>query len=224
MAMTRVLTIFFVFALFLQGQALGSNDLSDVLKGIQKKYRDLPGLSITYTREVITRSMAMLGSQVKGDLAFGRIYFMPPRFLRLEQETPKPETVIANGNTLWWYIPEKKSVYRYRSQKFGKELRLLCDIFRGLTRVEESFQVAIAADNGQEGYRIELKPNPPLQEIDFIVLAVTTAYDIRAVDIHNQLGNTTRFELRNLIVKEDLEKSFFRFIVPEGVRLVEEED
>jgi len=211
-----------MLSLFCVSPVLGSDNLSGILEGIRNKHNHLPGLTVNYTREVITRSMSMLGNQVKGDIATGRIYFSPPYFLRLEQETPRAETIIANGKTLWWYIPEKKQAYQYPFLKFGKELKLLSDIFRGLVRVEENFRVAMVMQEERDSYGIELKPDPPWQEIDRIVLTVTGGYDIRQVDIHNRLGSITRFKLEGLSEREKFGKDFFRFTAPEGVRLVKE--
>jgi outer membrane lipoprotein carrier protein len=221
--MIRAIVIFYFVVFFFQsGPVLGSDKLSGILEGIRDKHNNLPGLTVNYTREVITRSMSMLGNQVKGDLAAGRIYFKPPYFLRLEQATPKAETIIANGETLWWYIPEKKQAYQYPFLKFGNELKLLSDILRGLARVEENFQVAMLMEEEQGAYKIELRPDPPWQEIDRIVLTVTGVYDIRQVDIHNQLGSITRFKLKGLVEKENFDRDLFRFTVPEGVELVKE--
>lgn len=143
-------------------------------------------------------------------------------FLRLEQETPRAETIIADGETLWWYIPQKKRAYQYPFREFGKELMLLSDIFRGLTRVEDNFQVAMLLQNEQQGYKIELIPDPPWQEIDRIILTVTEDYDIQQVDIHNPLGTITRFKLENLAAREEFDENFFRFTAREGVQLVKE--
>jgi outer membrane lipoprotein-sorting protein len=221
--MIKAFAIFYVVVLFFQnGPVLASDNLTGILQGIRNKHNHLPGLKVNYTREVITRSMSMLGKQVKGDLATGRIYFRPPYFLRLEQETPRAETVIANGKTLWWYIPDKKRAHQYSFHEFGKELKLLSDIFRGLVRVEENFQVAMLMQEEEGGYKIELRPDPPWQEIDRIVLTVTCGYDIDQVDIHNQLGSITRFRLEGLAEREKFDKNFFHFTVPEGVKLVKE--
>jgi len=202
--------------------ALAGDPLADLLEGIQKKYGQLPGLTITYTREVITRSMSMLGSQVRGDLATGRIYFAPPHFLRLEQEAPNAETIVSNGKTLWWYIPAKKEVHQFASREFGKELTLLGDIFRGLSKVEERFQVALVGRNQQGEFQMELRPNPPWQDIERIVLTVTPEHDIRVVDIHNVLGSITRFGLEDQKKTKNFKKNFFEFVVPQGVHLIEE--
>lgn len=221
--MTKALIIFGLVAMLFQRSAVfAKDDLSTILEGIRGKYGNLPGLSVGYTREVITRSMSMLGDKVKGDVATGQMFFKPPYFLKLEQKTPNPETLIANEDTIWWYIPDKKNAYKYPSREFGKELRLLSDIFRGLSQVTTNFQIVMSDQNEQGKYKIELIPDPPWQEIDRIALTVTRAYDIQVVNIYNQLGTVTRFTLVGLIVKDNFEKGFFEFILPEGVRLKEE--
>jgi outer membrane lipoprotein-sorting protein len=219
----RALILFHVLILLLVGSmARASGEVSNVMEGINRRYGHLKGLSLTYTREVVTRSMSMLGNQARGDLASGKIHFKPPYSLRLEQEKPQSEIVVTNGDTLWWYIPQKKRVYRYPSNKFGRELKLLSDIFSGLAKVEERFRVRLSAPNEGGGYQLELFPHPPWEEIDHIVLTLANGYDIRVVEIYNQLGSITRFTLSDLLVQEKFEKGFFQFFLPEDVQLVEE--
>jgi outer membrane lipoprotein-sorting protein len=216
------LIMFLVLTALVQGVSMADENLTGILEGIRKTYGPLPGLSVPYTREVITRSMTMLGGQAKGDMASGKIYFRHPHFLKLEQESPKPETIIANKDTLWWYIPEKKSVYQYPANDFGKELRLLSDIFRGLAHVEESFQVVLHGQKPSGGYEIELIPDPPWPEIDRIFVTATRQYEIRSIKIHNTLGTITHFTLGDLSEKSDFEEGFFRFDAPEGVKVIVE--
>jgi outer membrane lipoprotein-sorting protein len=218
----KYLFLFSFMLLAWQSPVSGGDRLSGIIEGIHEKYRKLPGLEVGYTRDVITRSMSMLGAQARGDLATGHIYFRPPHFLRLEQETPKHETIITNGETLWWYIPDKKCAHKYPSEQFGKELNLLSDIFRGFTQLEKQFKVGIVDQNDAGEYLIQLEPDPPWQDIDRLRITVTPKYDIRVLDIYNQLGSITRFTLKNLAVKEDFEEGFFHFALPEGVKLIEE--
>jgi outer membrane lipoprotein-sorting protein len=220
--MIKRLIMFIVLTALFQGVSMADESLTTILEGIQKTYGPLPGLSVPYTREVITRSMSMLGAQAKGDTASGRIYFRHPHFLRLEQERPKPETIIANEDTLWWYIPEKKCAHRYPANDFGKELRLLSDIFRGLAHVEKSFQVVLHGRSPSGDYEIELIPDPPWEEIDRMVVTADQEYKIHSINIHNTLGTTTRFTLGAMSEKSDFEEGFFRFVAPEGVKVIVE--
>jgi outer membrane lipoprotein carrier protein len=222
--MLRIFLFIQVLAIVLlqPGPSVASGRLSDILDGIKKRYADLPGLTVTYTREVITRSMSMLGTEVKGDLATGHIYFKPPYFMRLEQETPKPETLASDGEILWWYIPDQKRAYEYLSSQFGQELRLLSDIFHGLMNVEDRFQVALLGRTSDRQDEIELRPNPPWESVDHITLEVGPGYEIRQVDIHNPLGSVTRFKLETIRVTDSFPKNFFQFKPPEGTEVIKE--
>ncbi|MBC8417300.1 MAG: outer membrane lipoprotein carrier protein LolA [Desulfobacteraceae bacterium] len=218
--MLRRLIVFPLLIFLLQGPAMADESLVDILQGIKRNYGNLAGLSLPYSREVVTRSMSMLGDQAKGDMASGNIFFKHPYFLRLEQEKPKAETIIANNDILWWYIPDKKCAYQYPSKDFGKELRLLSDIFRGLSRVENSFQVVLQGRNTSGEHEMDLIPDPPWEEIDRIALTITGQYEIRSVQIYNRLGSITIFNLGGLTEKKDFEEGFFRFVAPKGVRLM----
>lgn len=220
--MIKRLILFVLLSVLLQGVSLAGESLTTILEGIQKTYGPLPGLSVPYTREVVTRTMSMLGGQASGDTASGKIYFRHPHFLRLEQERPKPETIIANKDTLWWFIPEKKCAYRYPANDFGKELSLLSDIFRGLAHVEDTFQVVLNGQSPSGEYEIDLIPDPPWQEIERIGVTATRQYEIRSIQIHNALGTTTRFTLGAWSEETNFKEGFFQFIAPEGVELIVE--
>ncbi len=220
--MFRMITVISLFFLLLPGTVQAEGNLDSILEGIQNNYKAMHGLKINYKREVITKTMAMLGDQIKGDLAAGDMYFKPTNFLKLEQKTPKEEFVISNEETLLWYIPDQKTVYKYSAREFGKELRLLCDIFRGLVQVKDRFRVSLLNPNEQGEYQVEMIPATPWQSINRIILSVSKEYKIRIVGIHYQLGAVTIFTLNNVTEKKDFDKDFFNFTVPTGVVLIEE--
>ena len=61
-----ILIPIFVILLPVSAALASQESLPGILKGIQAKHCDLPGLKIEYTREVVTRSMSMLGNQLQG--------------------------------------------------------------------------------------------------------------------------------------------------------------
>jgi len=204
-------------------RAGAEDQVSSIIRGIRKTYAGLPGLEVPYQRVILTKSMVMLGGQVNSDLATGKIYFMPPCFLKVEQRTPGEEFVITDGTTLWWYIPNKKQVYKYPSEKLGKGLKVLGEIFQGLKAVEESFGVTFEGQNSQGNFLLQLKPQPPWPDIDHIALSVNPQdYTICTVGIYDPVGGLTKFTLGKLREKT-LDKDFFRFTVPNGVKVIEEE-
>ena len=218
--MRKMLLMVPLLILLVHPPVFGEDTLSSILSGIKDRYGSTSGLSVPYTREVITRSMSMLGTQAQGDLASGIIYFKPPHFLRLDQEKPGPEILMADGDTLWWYIPQKKEAHRYGAKDFGRELKLLSDIFRGLADVAESFRLRLEKTHENGDHEIVLFPDPPWQEIDRIALTVDPEYNIRRVRIFNTLGSVTRFNLGDFTLGETFKKGFFEFVVPPGVNVI----
>jgi outer membrane lipoprotein carrier protein len=210
--------------LFPPTPVLADAKLSDILRGVQDRYGHLPGLSVAYKREIRSRSMILLGDEMGADLATGKIHFKPPHFLRVQQETPTPEAVITDGRTLWWYIPQKKQAYIYPARKLGEELKLLSDIFQGLKEMGERFDVILTGYDMKGKHQLQLTPNPPWPEINYIRLSVAQeSYHIQVLEIHNHLGGFTRFILGNPTVQKSFEDGFFQFVVPEGVKVIEEE-
>jgi outer membrane lipoprotein-sorting protein len=216
--------VLLVYILFSPLAAWADESLLNILQGVQKRYGGLPGLSLPYERAIITKSMALLGDQAKSDFAAGRIFFRPPHALRIEQEKPAVESVITDGDTLWWYNPRKSEVFRYQSSKLGHELKLLGDIFQGLRGVEDSFMVVLAGVDEGGNYRLELTPKPPWPDITHILLIVARGeYRITMMEIHNVIGGLTRFTLGPPSAQKTFEPGFFRFDPPDGVRVIDGE-
>jgi outer membrane lipoprotein carrier protein len=212
-----------LFALSFVQQALCADDIAAVLDGLKKRYGGASALTLPYSRETITRTMTMLPGKVRGDLASGILYFRPPYYMRMEQEKPEPETLLSDGERIWWHVPAKNLVQVYPFQRSGKEFLLLSDVLRGLSDVGERFTTSLLPSQGNNGnLLLELKPEPPWEEIERIVLEVTKDNRIAVVLIHNRLGGITRFELGEAHSTKDLPQSLFQFTPPPGCKVVEE--
>ncbi|MBN2033391.1 MAG: outer membrane lipoprotein carrier protein LolA [Deltaproteobacteria bacterium] len=200
----------------------GEARLSEILEGIRNNYGTQAGLTVKYEREIITKSMALMGDAVKSDPASGQLHYMPPYFLRVEQEAPNREILTTDGKTLWWYIAEKNQVHRYPTENLGPELRLLSDVFRGLKGVEEGFVVSLKEEGDGKSIKLELLPNPPWPDISRIDLHVTAPdCTLEKVEIYNIMGGLTRFKLDPTINQGNFKEEFFRFRIPEGARVIE---
>jgi outer membrane lipoprotein-sorting protein len=203
---------------------LANPTLSSILKNVRGKYGNLPGLTLNYQREIISASMSLLGEKGNRDLATGLIHLKPPYFLRIDQKTPRIETVISDGEILWWYIPQKKEVYRYSMRRSAQELRLMSDIFQGLKQIEENFVVALTEEEQRENIKIKLTPQPAWPQTESIIVTISPAdYRILAVEILDYMGGLTRFTLQKQTVRNDFDQDFFRFEIPEDARVIEGE-
>jgi len=207
-----------------QTTAVSADDqLSGVLDGIFKRYGGLKGMSVPYKRETITKSMAMLGNEVKADVATGKILFMPPRYISIQQTSLGKETITTDGETLWYYIAAKNTVNEYPADKVSKEIKLFSKIFSGLSKIRDSFEVVQSNLDDKKEYHLKLVPNPAWDEVDYINLLVERDdFNVRVVELHNLLGTTTRFTLDEFSVRKDLKKEDFTFKAPAGVKVIKE--
>jgi outer membrane lipoprotein-sorting protein len=218
----RIVTLFVLLGLISFGKALPSDTLSTVIEGIRARYGNAEGLAAAYTRESISKTMAMLGETERHDLARGRLYFKPPDFLRLEQNSPQEELLLTDGQTLWWYLPLEKEAYQYPTGQFGQELRVLGDILRGLKDTEDSFHISLRVAPETNAYHLILKPEPPWEEIDHLeVIVLKGDFAIEQVDIYNNIGGLTRFLLTDWKEKDRFGEEFFSFSPPPGVKVLE---
>ncbi|NCO61380.1 MAG: hypothetical protein COZ70_15515 [Deltaproteobacteria bacterium CG_4_8_14_3_um_filter_51_11] len=209
----------------LAGTGYCAEEVSDILAGLKNRYGNLAGISVPYTREVITRTMTMLPGKLKGDMAEGSLFFRPPFNFKLDQQKPEHELLLSDGEKIWWFVPSKSLVTIYPFRKFGKEFILLSDVLRGLSEVGEKFVTALVpSEGGKDTYGLELRPEPPWEDIDRIVLTITGDFRIAGVTIHNMIGGITRFELGELKAQPDFPDGFFRFNVPQGVKTIQEGD
>jgi outer membrane lipoprotein-sorting protein len=222
--MVKYSAFFFVLLSWMgAGPCYGGDQLIKILEGIRNNYGTLSGLTLRYEREIITKSMAMMGDAVKSDPAAGQLHYMPPYFLKVEQETPNHEILTTDGITLWWYIPQKNQVHRYPTERLGPELRLLSDVFQGLKGVEEGFVVSLREEEAGKPLRLELTPSPPWPDITRIDLHVIPPdYTLEKVEIFNIMGGLTRFKLDGAIKQQSFKEDFFRLEIPEGARIIED--
>jgi len=200
--------------------AWAQGSLQARFQAFQDRYRGLKGVEIPYERVVITASMAMLGQDISGDAAQGAIFFAPPQKLKLVQEQPTQEIILADGQYLWWYVPAQKKVYRYAPETFGKEMGLLAGLLGGLERVEQDFEVVLTAEPAPDNLRIDLRPLNPHADIDRLVVDLDAVCDIQQLLIVSPLGSKTRFRFGPLREVAGFRPHFFQFEVPRGVELV----
>lgn len=213
--------LLFLAAIFMMPAAVSAEgSLQARFQAFQERYRSLKGLEIPYERLVTTASMAMLGQDVSGDAASGTIFFAPPDRLKLVQEQPAPEIILADGEYLWWYVPAQKKVQRYAPDAFGREMGLLSGLLGGLARIEQDFEVVLTAEPAPENLRIELRPLDPHADIERLVVDLDAASDIRELLIVNPLGSKTRFRFAPPKEVRGFGPHFFEFKVPPGVELV----
>jgi outer membrane lipoprotein-sorting protein len=223
----RSLVLFFCLLFFLVlgfiKQALAGDEVSRIIDGMRSRYGNAVGITADYTREAISKTVALLGTADRHDIAQGRLYFRPPYSLRLEQTSPQEELLVTDGQSLWWHVPHKNEAYRYPALEFGRELRLLSDILTGLRDAGAHFEIALDSHSDANVFSLILKPDPPWEDIDHLeVMILRNDYTIKQVEIYNMVGGLTRFVFSGLKETDRLDEAFFSFSPPHGTKIIEQ--
>ena len=221
----KLYIVFFVLLLIVLPVQYASPDdqLAEILNGVSDRYGEVSGLTADYTRESISKTMAMLKAADKHDLAKGKLFFKPPNFLRLEQASPQEELLLTNADTLWWYIPIKREAYKYPVKKFGAELQLLSNILKGMKRIKDDFQISLGPGKEVNASLLMLSPKQPSQEIDHLEVEIDKEnFSIKQVSVYNNLSGVTKFFFKNWEQGNNFNKDFFSFSPPSGIRVIEQ--
>lgn len=215
--------LLFFLVLGFTKQALAGDEVSRIIDGMRSRYGNAEGITAGYTREAISKTMALLGTADRHDLAQGRLYFRPPYSLRLEQTSPQEELLVTDGQSLWWHVPHKNEAYRYPALEFGRELRLLSDILTGLRDAGANFEISLDSHSDTSVSCLTLKPDPPWADIDHLeVVILKSDYTIKQVEIYNMVGGLTRFVFSGLKETDRLAETFFSFSPPHGTKIIEQ--
>ncbi|MFH1137926.1 MAG: outer-membrane lipoprotein carrier protein LolA [Pseudomonadota bacterium] len=210
-------------AVLATGPALGADQ--GVLTSIQGKYQDLTSLKASYTRTTVTPAMESVFQSSSTNTASGTLLFKAPAKLSLDQASPRPEKMVTNGTTVWWFISEDNLVHLYPDVDVYGELKPLLDFLGGLGGLEGRYEVKVvpAGTGGEKNHRLDLKR---LQESSgpSEITAWFTANDfsLAGFKLISLTGETTTFQLGNLVVNPALEDSRFTFIIPDGAQVIEE--
>ena len=208
--MKRLISILLSFFFIFSGQIA----FCGCFDKIKRRYSSFSAITLKYERYVISQTLSMLAKTNVTDIAEGKIYIKPPYFIRIEQKRPTHQIVIGNDKTVWWYIPDEKKAYRYDTKRFGKEIRIIRDIF-GMGDLKQEFFISF-----KKGFFV-LRPRSSWQDVDRIEVYVDKGcVKINKIKIYNLVGSITCFRIKAEEAKIP-NGNIFQFIPPPGTRIIQ---
>lgn len=199
--------------------------LQEVLDAVKTRYKGLADLTADYSRTTKSPAMDSLFKAGSSHTASGRLWFKTPGLLRMEQAKPRLETLVTNGVTVWWYVPEEQEVQKYAGAELFAELKPLIDFLGGLDRLSESFVVSLSAPKeggASSEYVLDLAPKtqgvgPQRITVRFSAKDLTLL-GFRFVSV---MGETTDFVLSGVKTDQKVPAGRFIFHPPTGTKVVE---
>ncbi len=188
-------------------------ELAEILGRLQARYDATLDLSAQVTQEI---DMASLGKTLT---ARGSLRFKRPGRMRWEFTNDHPQTIVADGRTLWLYQPEEKQVLK---ASFESAFRSSTPVsfLTGLGKITRDFDVTLESGTADLVY-LRLRPRDAA-DVGSLRLGVDRATaDIRLAEVRDPLGNTTRLRFDDIRRNTGIDDSVFHFEVPQGAEVVE---
>lgn len=226
---TRVLIITKAVALCLAllaaawGHAQAAGDLAQLAQRIQERYQGIDSISADYTR---SSQFVALGRQPgRQVLGQGHLVWARPFKLRLEQESPRQELIVAQQGVAWWVRPSKKRADIYPLNNFTTGLTSLLEALGGLARLDRDFTLGEPSPLEQNGIpprALVLSLTPREQRADLKRLVLWFSADsllLGGFKIINLVGDVTTYSLERVQVNQPVTPQMFAYEPPVDYRV-----
>jgi outer membrane lipoprotein carrier protein len=196
------------------GQALTVDAL---LARVQAQYDRITHLQARFRQE--TRLPGF--DQVQ--IGEGRVWIQKPGRMRWDYSKPERQTIIADGDTLWIYLPEERQVIRDRVQT-AMGTRTPALFLAGQGRLTEAFSAAgtgapVAGEDGLFG--LQLTPKEAAFPYTHVELGIDPqSYRVVRVTLVDPAGSATTMWFADIDTDSPIDPALFRFQVPPGVEVV----
>jgi outer membrane lipoprotein carrier protein len=151
----------------------------------------------------------------------GSVYYRKPGFMRWEFVAPEPQTVVADGTTLWIYQAAQRQVIRLALTSAFRTATPMSFLV-GLGKIRDDFRARLVAPARDGRVVLHLVPHATGGDVGALELTLDAAtYDILAAKVTDPTGSVTRWEFASLQRDVDLADDLFRFEPPPGVDVVQ---
>jgi outer membrane lipoprotein carrier protein len=153
----------------------------------------------------------------------GQVWILKPGMMRWDYAQPERQTIIANGETLWIYLPEDRQAIRDQvNPSLGTRTPAL--FLAGQARLTELFTVAGTPTQvpGEGGLlRLELTPKAGALPSSQVQLGIDAVSDlVTLVRVVDAVGNITTMWFSDIDTEAAVDVSLFQFQVPPGVEVI----
>ena len=224
----KVMIFTFLFVFYCVQAALGDNSstalnlpisgspltLNEVLAGVEERYA-VAGFSARFVQKSTIKAMDIT------DTASGIITVKRPGMMRWEYEKPDQQIIITDSQTLWIYRLEDNQVMIGKSPSFlgdGKGASFLAD----MKLIRKKFRIVPEESDRFDYYVLKLTPRKKNIDISVIFLSISKkTFDVVVIATYNAYGDKTQIEFKDIQLKQNINDSVFKFVIPEGADIIQ---
>jgi len=196
------------------GQALGPDA---VVARVQSRYERTTRLQARFRQETRVPGFDQVQT---GE---GQVWILKPGMMRWDYTKPERQTIIANGDTLWVYLPDDRQVIRdHINHSLGTRTPAL--FLAGQVRLTDLFTVTGMSSQGPgEGdlLQLELTPNGETLPYNRVSLGIDpSSYLVTLVRVVDATGSMTAMWFSDIDTEAPVAPSLFQFHVPPGIEVM----
>jgi len=205
----KIVSSLLLCATFLHGTASAETGR----ERLESFLRNLSSLQATFVQTIYGENGRRL------EKSSGQVALLRPGQFRWDYQTPFPQTIVADGEKVWFYDPELAQVtVKPMGTAIGETPALL---LLGSDRpLEDDFSFVEMKPDGERLW-VELRP----RQEDASFTAVRMGFhgeQLAAMELLDNFGQRTRLELSEYQHNPTLAPELFRFVVPTGVDVLED--
>ena len=219
----RNITLLAVTLLLLFGQFAYSDQSTQVdfiVDKLQKRYESIDDFHADFVQEAEVRALN------KTQKAFGEVWFKKPGKMRWNYYSPTKDTIVSDGNNLWYYIEQENQVLESNLKDLNGGDTSSTTLLSGLGKIKELFKVKLINDpalQSKNGHLLELIPiDVDEDEIkNKILINVNKSNSlVNTIYLFDPFGNQTKVSLIKTEVNKKISNKTFEFKTPKGAEIV----
>jgi len=156
----------------------------------------------------------------------GTLWLKKPGKMRWEYRSPRDKLFLSDGKDAWFYVPGERQVRRTAVKKLD-DLRSPLAFLLGKTRLEKELQgLSLASDVAPlAAGDVVLRgvPKSLADRVSQVLLEINPEHWISRILIEEVDGSVTEYRFTNQKENMAVPDQRFRFVVPDGVEVVQGE-
>lgn len=212
------LTLLILFGQFAYSKQ--STQVDFIVDKLQKKYEGINNFHADFVQEAEVRALK------KTQKAFGEVWFKKPGKMRWNYYSPTKDTIVSDGNNLWYYIEQENQVLESKLKDLNGGDTSSTTLLSGLGKIKELFKVKLITDpalQSKTGYLLELIPKDiDEDEIKNKIIINVNKSDslVSTIYLFDPFGNQTKVSLIKTELNKKMSDKIFDFKPPKGAEIV----
>ena len=207
----------FIFILLALNFNLYGENINFILDNLHKKYDNITTFQSDFTQISYFKSANILQKYK------GKLYLKRPEMMRWDYTEPEVQSIISNGEKIWYYYPEDNQVNvgKLSKGKDSYEMNLIFMILRGIKKIEDEFNCSLIEGKDNKNYfYLQLIPKNVAVSIKKIILTISKSdFSIKQSHVFYINGDIVKLIIKNSKLNPEIKDSLFNFKPPAGVQI-----